>query len=91
VPETERNLEAWGTSAPGPYVTIRTGGPLGGLVTLTAVRPEGRVIVEATWGTPHARSSITAERIGHGRADELAQQWANELAVGHEPRANQDG
>jgi hypothetical protein len=33
---SERPLEAWETSAEGPYLTIRTGGPLDGLVTITA-------------------------------------------------------
>lgn len=83
--ETERDLEAWETSAPGPYVRIKTGGPLDGLVTLTATQSEGRVIVEASWGVPHLRTAITTERVGHGPANEVAQAWANELAAGREP------
>jgi len=84
--EPDDRLEAWKTSAPGPYVTIRTGGPLDGLVTITATGSEGRVIVEASWGIPYQRSTVTAERIGHAAADKLAQAWANELAVGREPQ-----
>jgi hypothetical protein len=83
-----QDREAWETSAPGPYVTIRAGGPLDGLVTLTATGSDGRVIVEASWGMPHLRSSATAERVGHAAADELAQAWANELAAGREPQAD---
>jgi hypothetical protein len=82
-----QDREAWETSAPGPYVTIRAGGPLDGVATLTATGVVGRVTVEATWGTPHLRSSVTAERVGHAAADELAQAWANELAAGREPQA----
>jgi hypothetical protein len=75
-------------SVAGPYVTIRAGGPLHGQVTLTAIGPADRVIVEATWGAPHARSALSAEREGHGVGNELAQMWANDLAAGIEPAAN---
>jgi hypothetical protein len=85
---SERPLEAWETSVPGPYLTIRTGGPLGGLVTITATGSEGRVTVYASWGVPHLRSSVTAERVGHAAADELAQAWANQLAAGREPQTD---
>jgi hypothetical protein len=83
-----RGREAWETSASGPYVTIRPGGPLDGLVTLTATGSDGRVIVEASWGVPQRRSSATAERVGHAAADDLARAWANELALGRAPRAD---
>jgi hypothetical protein len=85
---SDRPLESWESSAPGPYLTIRTGGPLDGLVTITATGSEGRVTIEATWGVPHLRSSVTAERVGHRAADGLAQAWANELAAGREPQAD---
>jgi hypothetical protein len=78
--------QAWESSAPGPYVTIRTGGPLNGLVTLIATGSEGRITVEASWGVPHLRTTATAERVGHAAAHELAQAWANERAVGREPQ-----
>jgi hypothetical protein len=83
---SERPLEAWETSAGGPYVTIRTGGPLDGLVTITATGSEGRVTIQATRGLRHSCVSIVAERVGHAAADKLAQAWANELAVGREPQ-----
>jgi hypothetical protein len=82
----ERPPEAWETSATGPYVTIRPGGPLNGLVTITATGSEGRVTVEASWAVPHLHSSVSAERVGHAAGDELAQAWANQLAVGREPQ-----
>jgi len=42
--------EPWETNAPRPLVTIRAGGPLDGVVTITAI-PEGngRSLVEASW------------------------------------------
>jgi hypothetical protein len=43
----EHDLDAWQTDAPGPFVTIRAGGPLDGIVTLTAIeRGRGRTLVE---------------------------------------------
>jgi len=62
-------LEAWEPSAPGAYVSIRAGGPLAGLVTITATGVGGRVTIEASWGVPHLRSSVTAERVGHAAGD----------------------
>jgi hypothetical protein len=38
------------TNAPRPFVTIRTGGPLDGVVTITAIAGgNGRSLVEAAW------------------------------------------
>jgi hypothetical protein len=47
---TDRPVEAWETRAPGPFVTIRAGGPLDGVVTITAIAgANGRSVVEAAW------------------------------------------
>lgn len=44
------NRESWQTDAPGPFMTIRAGGPLDGIVTLTAIADgHGRTLVEARW------------------------------------------
>ena len=83
----ERTVEAWETSAPGPYVTIRTGGPLGGRVTLTAA-DSGRVTVEASWGGPHAPRSVTVEKNTHAEADALGRTWAADLGAGREACAD---
>ena len=77
---------AWG-SAPGAYVTIRPGGPLDGVVTLTRAGSEGRVIIDATWGSAFDWHSTRAERGGHAAADKLAQAWAEDLAAGRAPVA----
>ena len=81
-----RELEAWEMSAPGAYVTIRAGGPLDGVVTLTVA--SGGVVVEATWGSRYARTTLSAERPDHASASELADVWADGLAGGREPRAD---
>ena len=45
-----RPLDAWQTDAPGPFVTICAGGPLEGIVTLTAIEGgHGRTLIEARW------------------------------------------
>jgi hypothetical protein len=51
----------------GPYVTMRVGGGLDGVVTLTATAAPHVVLVEATWGDRYPRESISATRIGEGR------------------------
>jgi hypothetical protein len=49
---TDRALEAWETRAPGPFVTIRAGGPLDGVVTITAIAGgRGRSLFRAAWDT----------------------------------------
>jgi hypothetical protein len=78
---------AWGSSVPGPYLTIRPGGRLNGRVTARANVSDGPVIVEAFWGPPFARMGIAVERAGRAEAEELAQAWASELAAGREPQA----
>jgi hypothetical protein len=86
VSDSNQRLEAWETSAPGPYVSIRTGGPLDGRVTLTAM-DGGRIAVEASWGGPHARHSVTVERATHVEADAVARAWAADLVAGRSPSA----
>ena len=44
-PVGSEDLDAWQTDAPGPFVTIRAGGPLEGVVTLTAIA-EGRQLAK---------------------------------------------
>ncbi|HEY2596373.1 MAG TPA: hypothetical protein VGK33_20975 [Chloroflexota bacterium] len=82
---SRRTPEPWETSAGAPYVAIRAGGPLDGIVTLTATGAEGHVSVSASWGGPYSRASISAERVDHAAADELAHAWADELAAGRTP------
>ena len=44
------DLKPWQTDAAGPFVTIHAGGPLEGIVTLTAIAEgHGRTLVEAVW------------------------------------------
>ena len=80
--------EAWeATNERGPFVTIRAGGPLEGVVTITQI-PEGhgRTRVIASWiryGQTHWHW-IEVESFEHARL--LARQLANELAAGREPQ-----
>jgi hypothetical protein len=76
---------AWELSPAGPYLTIRTGGPFDGAVSVTATNSGARFVVEATWGKRYVRTMVSAERIGRVAAEELAQAWADELAAGRQP------
>ena len=70
------------TRAPGAFLTIRAGGPLDGVVTISAIAGDkGRVLVEARWNHGE-RVSAT---LGGRPAQALAHAWADQLAAGLEP------
>ena len=76
------------TSASGPFVSIKPGGPLQGVVTIS-VAPEGAerpLVVDATWkpldSDPRSVSQPVDE---YTAARRLAHEWADQLAAGHEP------
>jgi len=68
---------------PEPYVTITVGGPLNGIVALTA-SDAPRAVVEAIWGG-YNWHGISLTRPSEGEALILADSWANQLIDGHEP------
>jgi hypothetical protein len=83
--------DSWQTDAPGPFVTIRAGGPLDGVVTLTAIEGgHGRTLVEAFWTEGgHARSdSVEVESYEHARV--IAREVADEFASGRVPDLSRD-
>jgi hypothetical protein len=83
--------ESWQADAPEPLITIRAGGKLEGIVTLTAIAyGHGRTLVEAFWTQDgHARSdSIEVESYQDAR--EIANTAADELAAGIAPDFTRD-
>jgi len=74
-------------SPPERPFTISVGGPLDGIVTITAMGSP-RVTVEATWGGDQQRQRISSTRLGERDALILADCWANQLIDGHEPTAD---
>ena len=72
------------TLAPRPYITIRAGGPLQGVLTMTAIDPP-LVVVEACWDGLDGRARISATRLGEGEALALVDLWTNQLIDGREP------
>jgi hypothetical protein len=74
------------TYASGPFLSIRTGGPFNGTVTITVVADgDGRVLVEAAWTREHEPQSASRIVAGYDAARTLAQQWADQLVAGTEP------
>ena len=77
--------------SPGPLITIRAGGPLDGVVTVTAiVVGRRRILVEASWTQderPHSES-LEAPTLRIARA--IANAAANQLAVGNRPTLSPD-
>jgi len=83
--------DSWQTNAPGPFVTIRAGGPLEGIVTLTAI-PEGhgRTLVEAFWTEDGHAHSDSLEVQSYEDARIIAREVADELAAGRVPDLTRD-
>ena len=75
------------TSSRGPFLALNAGGPLSGIVTITALPEQGaHLIVEAHWKTSHGESQTASAVIeGYNVARKLAHEWAGQLAAGHEP------
>jgi hypothetical protein len=81
---------SWQTDAPA-IVTIRTGGPLDGVVTITAIAGgHGRSLVEAAWTQDGHRHSDSLEVETYEHARERADSIAKELAEGTPPELTRD-
>jgi hypothetical protein len=79
------------TDAPSPSITIRAGGPLDGVVTITAIADgHGRTLVEASWAQDARRSSDSVEVETYDAAREIAHTIANQLAAGTPPDLTRD-
>jgi hypothetical protein len=79
------------TSAPGPFLTIRAGGPFDGVVTIM-VAPDGAdaLLVEASWERDGEPRSASVTVTGYDAARSLAHEWADRLAAGRDPSRSQD-
>lgn len=82
----DRQLDSWMTSAPGPFLTIKAGGSLNGVVTImVATDGPDSVAVEATWKRDGDPQSVSGTVTGYDLARTLAHKWADQLAAGREP------
>ena len=83
--------ESWETNAPGPFVTIRAGGPFDGVVTIAAIAESGgRCRVEASWRQNGEACSESLEAATYDMARAIAQAAANQFAVGKRPKLARD-
>ena len=83
--------QPWETNAPAPFVTIRAGGPLDGVVTITAiVGGNGRSVVEAAWTQDGEACSESLEAATYDIARAIANAAANQFAVGKRPNLARD-
>jgi hypothetical protein len=75
------------TSSRGPFLTLNAGGPLSGIVTITALPGQGaHLVVDARWRTIHGGPRTASAAIeGYNAARALAHEWAGQLAAGREP------
>jgi hypothetical protein len=67
-----RPLDAPDLTLPGPYITIQVGGPLDGVVTLTADPVAELVSVASRWGAGPTRREHNATGLDMAAAEALA-------------------
>jgi hypothetical protein len=83
--------EPWQTNAPGPFLTIRAGGPFDGVVTLTAIPDgHGRTFLEVSWTQDGQACSESLEVPTLEAAHAMAHTVADELAAGTPPDLTRD-
>ena len=79
-------LDGAPAGASAPFVTIRAGGPLNGVVTITAVAGgHGRNRVAASWIEDGAPRSQALEAATYRIARAIAHAAANQFALGNRP------
>jgi len=78
-------------SAPGPFVTIRAGGPFDGAAVriIASSSEQGRLVVSAAWTRDGDPRSVSATIAGYAQARALAHAWADTLAAGQEPEPDE--
>ena len=73
-------------SAPGPFVTIRAGGPFDAVVTMTAVEERhGHTRVAASWTEDGQSWSESLEAASYRIGRAIANAAANQLSLGNQP------
>jgi hypothetical protein len=86
-----RDRESHETSSPARFVAIRVGGPLQGVVTLTAIAEgHGRSVVEASWIQDGHGHSDSVEVDSYEQARLLADSIGDQLAAGTPPDLSRD-
>ena len=81
----------WQTDAPGPFVTLRAGGPFDGAITITAIADgHGRTLVEAKWVQDGHAYSDSVEANTYEDARLIARAAADDLAAGRAPDFDRD-
>jgi hypothetical protein len=80
-----RPIEPWMTNAPGPFMTLRPGGPFDDVFVAISVAAETRLLVEASWNINGDPGSTSQTVDGYDAARRLAHAWADLLVIGREP------
>lgn len=85
------DLESRGSRVSAPFVTIRAGGPLDGVVTITALGGAGgRSRVAASWTQDGEPRSQWLDAASYRIARAIAHATANQFAVGNRPTLARD-
>ena len=75
----------WMTSAPGPFLTLRPGGPFDDVLVGISVAGEKRLLVEASWTANGDTRTASQTLDSYDDARRLAHEWADLLVIGREP------
>jgi hypothetical protein len=86
-PEPLRTLD---DQRPRTFLTIKTGGPLDGLVTIAAADGPDKLAVKAAWKRDNDPRTTSRTLTGYDSARTLAHKWADQLAAGREPEPATD-
>lgn len=85
------DLEQDGSTGSAPFVTIRAGGPLDGVVTITAISGAGgRSRVVASWTQDGEVRSQWLDAASYRIARAIANAAANQFALGNRPTLARD-
>ena len=77
-------IEPWMTSAAGPFLTVRPGGPFNDVLVAVSAAG-GRLRVEASWKVNGESRSTSQTLDSYDIARALAHEWADLLVIGREP------
>jgi hypothetical protein len=73
------------TNAPGPFLTLRPGGPFDDAFVGISVATAKRLLVEASWKVNGDARSASQILKSYDAARKLAHEWADVLVIGREP------
>jgi hypothetical protein len=73
------------TRAPGPFLTLRPGGPFADALVAVSVAFDESLLLEASWKVNREPRSAAETASSYDDARKLVHEWADLLVIGREP------